>query len=265
MLRQSFLFLPGVSAKKEKVIWQHAADWNSFLAAESIPGIAADTKHQFNSMIEELKSAVYDDNLGLLAKLFPSAEQWRLYQDFRDEAVFLDIETGPRGDVTVVGMSDGETTKTFVQGINLDRQALVDALKPYKLLVTFNGKSFDVPVLQKYFRIPFAMPHVDLKVVCGRLGYTGGLKVIEPQLGIKRPEELKHVTGQQAAELWRCWKATGDKDFFNMLIKYNEEDCINLKTIADRLVPQLWEQTRNGTRVSVELEAETLINKNESV
>lgn len=253
MLRESFIFLPGVSQKKEQVIWQHAPDWNSFLSKESIPSISVDNKRQYNAMIEEVKSAVYDDRLDVLAHRFPSAEQWRLYQDFKDEAAFLDIETGPEGDVTVVGISDGTDTKTLVQGINLDRQSLLDAIKPFKALVTFNGKSFDVPVLKKYFRIPFQMPHVDLKVVCGRLGLTGGLKVIEPQLGIKRPDEIKFVTGQQAAELWRCWKATRDKDFFDMLITYNTEDCINLKTIADKLVPQLWHKTRHG---------ETLINEN---
>lgn len=203
-------------------------------------------KHGHDQTIHAAKSAVYDDDMAALARLFPSVEHWRLYQDYRDEAAFLDIETGPAGDVSMVGVFDGRETRTFVQGVNLDRQTLLDELERYKLLVTFNGKSFDVPVLKKWFRIPFDLPHVDLRHVCASLGLVGGLKAIEKTMEIKRPESIKHVTGQDAAELWRCWKATRDKGFFDMLVTYNEEDCVNLKTIADRVVPQLWHLRRNA-------------------
>jgi len=59
-------------------------------------------------------------------------------------------------------------------------------------------------------------------------------------MDIKRPKILNHVTGEDAAELWRCWKATGDREFFDMLLSYNEEDCVNLQRIADVTVPKLW-------------------------
>lgn len=94
------------------------------------------------------------------------------------------------------------------------------------------------------------MPHIDLRGVCSRVGLIGGLKAIEQQLNIKRPDSIRYVTGNDAAELWRCWKATGDRDFLDMLVTYNEEDIVNLKPIADFAIKKLWGQIRK-TNVNI--------------
>jgi uncharacterized protein YprB with RNaseH-like and TPR domain len=246
MLRQSFIFLPQISERKERKIWQHANDWNEFLE-KPIPGINDKLKHGYNQIISAAKNALLQDNAPYFARLFPSVDQWRLYDHFKGNAAFLDIETASNyGDITVIGISDGNETKTLIRGINLDKETLKEALKPYQMLVTFNGKSFDVPVIQKYFNLPFDMPHIDLKHVCRNVGLVGGLKSIEKEMGIKRPESIKHVRGDDACELWRCWKATGDRDFLDMLVTYNAEDCVNLKTIADQVIPKVWEKTRQS-------------------
>jgi len=244
MLRESFIFLPKVQQTTERNIWAQASDWNAFLDKPKIKGFSPRRKEQADGVVKQAREATLQDDARKLARLFPRNAHWRLYDQFKGNAAFLDIETSYPGTVTLVGIFDGKETKSFIHGYNLDRHTLSEELAKYQMVVTFNGASFDIPVLKHYFQLPFDMPHVDLKNVCTRVGLTGGLKSIEKQLGIARSESIKHVRGEDAAELWRCWKATGDKDFLDMLITYNEEDCVNLPRIASYAIPSLWESLR---------------------
>jgi len=174
-------------------------------------------------------------------------QTWRLYNQFREDAVFLDIETsGFYGDITIIGMYDGQDTKTMVRGHNLDKELLKKALSQYKLIITFNGASFDLPVIRRYFGdvVP-AIPHIDLRHVCSKLDLHGGLKKIEKTLGIRRAEEVEGITGEDAVYLWQQYKATGKQGYLETLVKYNEEDIVNLLPIADTTIARLWEQTRS--------------------
>lgn len=248
MLRESFIFLDRVSDRKESLIWgQGVRDWNDFLSIPKIRGFSRISKDHADGRIKDVRQLFFDEDMTSLARAIPSTEQWRLFADFCHDAVFLDIETeGYYGNVTVVGLYDGRETKTFVRGVNLDRSVLQRELAKHKLVVTYNGSSFDLPVLERYFNMRFDVPHVDLRGVCSRVGLRGGLKSIERQLGIFRPDSLKYVGGDDAAELWRCWKATGDRDYLDMLVAYNEEDVVNLLPVAKKAVGMLWEKVREG-------------------
>ena len=72
-------------------------------------------------------------------------EQWRLFNELRQGAAYLDIETdgvGPGHVVTMVGiLHKGEMT-TLVRGQDLSQEAIGKALDGVKMLVTFNGSSF---------------------------------------------------------------------------------------------------------------------------
>ena len=127
----------------------------------------------------------------------------------------------------------------------MNKEILKRELSKYKLIVTFNGASFDLPVIRKYFgqdSLP-DIPHIDLRGVCSKIGLKGGLKSIEKQIGIARPDDLVHVYGSDAAYLWRKYQATGEKKYLDILIRYNEEDIMNLKPLAEHAVNQLWKQT----------------------
>lgn len=245
MLRNTFLFLPKVGLTTEQRIWQQGiSDWNAFLEAKKVRGFSAARKESAHRKILEFKSELWNENLNYLAKSVPSSEHWRLYDTFRDEAVFLDIETnGYYGSITVIGLYDGNETKTFIRGYNLDRALLEKELQKHKLIVTFNGSSFDLPVIKRYFGLRVHKPHVDLRHVCARVGLTGGLKSIEKQVGIKRAEEVEGVSGSDAVYLWEQFKATKDTDYLNLLVKYNEEDVVNLRPLADRAIKELWGRT----------------------
>ena len=249
MIRQSFIFLDKVGLKTERKIWQQGVeDWESFVASRTIKGFSPERKGHFTKHIKEAKKELYDLNSAYFARTLPKSETWRLYEFFREDAVFLDIETAHYyGYITLIGLYDGHDTKIMINGINLHKDIIKKELSRYKIIVTFNGSSFDLPIIEKYFQgvVPH-IPHIDLRHVCSRIGLNGGLKAIEKQLNIKRLPELKHVTGEDAAELWRTFRATGDRYYLDLLIKYNEEDIINLKPIADFTVKELWKRIRDG-------------------
>ena len=245
MIKKSFIFLDGISHRGEQNIWKRGIhDWNSFLNAKRVPGISDRKKAILNDQVEIAKFQLIDNNAPYFAKKLPSAEHWRLYDQFKDEVCFLDIESSFDNRITVIGMYDGNNTKIMVDGFNLENDIINDELSKYNLLVTFNGKSFDVPMIKRYFNTSFPMPHLDLRHAGARIGLNGGLKNIEKEIGIKRAEEVEHIVGDQAPQLWRCWKATGDKRFLDLLVKYNEEDIVNLKPLTEYVIPRLWDQTK---------------------
>lgn len=248
MIRNSFIFLDRIGNRLEKRIWESGIEnWDHFLEAGKIGGIGM-RKCLYDMQIRKARESLYSMNSSYFKRILPSSETWRLYPFFKEDAVFLDIETaGYYGYITVIGLFDGVGTKIMINGINLEKDIIKKELSKYKLIVTFNGSSFDLPVIERYFQgvLP-DVPHMDLRHVCSKIGLKGGLKAIERQLNIKRLPELAHVTGEDAAELWRVFKATGDEYYLNLLIKYNEEDIINLKTIADFAVKELWKRTRYG-------------------
>jgi uncharacterized protein len=246
MIERSFSFLDSLGARGEQMLWkQGILTWHDFLKTElsCIKGISPKRKLFYDQKILEARKALYSQDSAYFSEKLSSAEAWRLYSYFRDEAVFLDIETtgfGSSSYLTVIGLFDGISTKTMIQGINLDFQALSEELRRYKLIVTFNGASFDLPFIQKrHSGIIPDLPHLDLRALCARIGLSGGLKQIEKQLGIQRREIVQKFNGGDALTLWKMYRATGDPYYLELLVEYNEEDIINLKKIADFAVKKL--------------------------
>jgi len=246
MIRESFVLLPSVRYRTETKFWNQGLNsWDDFIASPKVKGLSTARKDNFTWRLQEAKKHLRNDNASFFTNTLPFSDQWRLYDQFKDEAVYLDIETnGYYSGITVVGLSDGVDAKTLVRGFNLDRSLLKKELEKYKLIVTFNGASFDLPVIQRYFNIRPNVPHVDLRFVCQKIGYVGGLKSIEKQLGISRRPEVDGFSGGDAVYLWEMWKSTGDRDYLNKLVWYNEEDILNLRPLAEKMIPKLWSKVR---------------------
>lgn len=241
MIQSSFIFLPKISNKKEQNIWkQGIKNWNDFLKAESIKGISKKAKAFYDLKIREAKKELADDNSFYFQKLLPSTETWRLYEYFKEDCCFLDIESYEYGkNIIIVGLYDGIDTKIMVKNINLNMNILKKELEKYKIIITFNGSSFDIPNINKYY--PKTIPeiaHIDLRHASVKVGLKGGLKMIEEQLNIKRPQHLK-AYGENPIDLWRAFKASGDKEYLDLLIQYNEEDIINLKPLMEYVYEKL--------------------------
>jgi uncharacterized protein YprB with RNaseH-like and TPR domain len=236
MIRNSFIFLDRVGANKEKMWWQSGlVDWNAFLDAKDVPGISKLRKGYYDRQLEEARAHLAGYNSSYFSDKLPRSEAWRLYDHFRDDCLFLDIETtGYYGDITVIGMYDGKEVMTLVKNRSLDKDNLKKILSNYKLLVTFNGLSFDVPAINRCFNnIVPDIPHLDLRFPLRRLGYTGGLKKIESELGVKRSEATQGLDGLDAVRLWHDYIRKGDQDALDLLVDYNTEDIINLEPLAE--------------------------------
>lgn len=232
MIKTSFIFLERFGSRREQQLRQQGiSDWSAFLQAPRIKGIPPTKKTYYDRRIREATRALHDGNSSWFVGKLPGKEMWRLYDYFKEECCFLDIETDQRGMVTVVGISNYYETKTLVRGLNLEKKMLLGALSPFKLLITFNGAAFDLPKLRKQFSFEPNVPHIDLKPLCVKLGWKGGLKEVEKRLNLKRPT---HLYGNPV-DLWKAFHASGDREYLELLVDYNKEDCENLKGVMDAI------------------------------
>ncbi|MBU0470701.1 MAG: ribonuclease H-like domain-containing protein [Nanoarchaeota archaeon] len=240
MIKKSFLFLERINSRKEKNIWkQGIKDWQDFLKADKVRGISVGKKSYYDRKLREAQVALLNDKAEFFKRKLPSKEIWRLYSHFKEECCFLDVEVDSFGKVILVGISDYYNSNFFVKGINLNQQRLEKELSKYKLVITFNGSSFDLPKLKKQFHLEVTSPHLDLKPLCVNLGLKGGLKEVEKILNLKRPANL---TGNPV-ELWKTFHASGDREWLELLIEYNKEDIENLKGVTDFVYRKLLDQT----------------------
>ncbi|MBI3033852.1 ribonuclease H-like domain-containing protein [Candidatus Woesearchaeota archaeon] len=237
MIRNSFIFLDRFGPVRERGLWQSGiSGWQQFLDAKKVRLVGDASKLFYDRQLIKARQSLLQDDSMFFSQRMPYSEHWRLYDYFRDQSVFLDIETSGLSDyddITVVGLYDGKDAKTMIKGINLNYKHLQEELAKYKMIITFNGLSFDIPFIRKFISVQ-NIPHFDLRFGCRKLGLTGGLKSIERQLGIKRSNEVvAGMNGGDAAELWRMHKGSGDDYYLNLLVEYNEEDVLNLKPLAD--------------------------------
>ena len=233
MLERTFCHLSGVSPRLESLLWAEGIrSWEEFLAAPTPPlpsGRQTAAAAELHQSRESLKGC---DPLWFSRRL-PSREQWRLLSAFRDSVAYLDIETtglGHPGDhITSIALYDGRTVHTYVHGENLHR--FRDDIGRYRLLVTYNGKRFDVPFIQRTLGISLDQAHVDLMYILQALGFRGGLKGCERQLGITR-DGLDGVDGAFAVHLWRDYRQSGRTASLETLLAYNSADAVNLEALC---------------------------------
>ena len=189
-----------------------------------------------------------------LARLVRRVEHWRLFPELSAEARYIDIETtglAATDPITLVGVSDGHGTVVLVRGQNLSGRALGALLADARLLVTFNGTTFDLPHLRAAFPgLPWDLPHFDLAFEGRQVGLGGGLKAIEAALGRRRPRGLTGVSGPEAARLWRSHEA-GDPHALRKLVRYCRADVEALVELAPRIHDRLAKAARaHGTSTS---------------
>ncbi|MEK6984372.1 MAG: ribonuclease H-like domain-containing protein [Nanoarchaeota archaeon] len=245
MITNTFIFLERIGYKLEKNIWENGIyDWDSFLKRNKIKGLSRHRKLYYDRKISNARKALYNFDSGYFLDLLPQSEMWRLYDFFKEDAIFLDIETTGLSkdvnDITLIGLYDGLNTKIMIKGINLNFNELKKELQKYKLIVTFNGAVFDLPFIEKIYpgSLP-KIPNFDVRAITDRLGLRGGLKNIEKTLAIKRSHTIEKFYGGDALTLWKMYRATGEEYYINLLVEYNEYDIINLKIIAEHCVKKI--------------------------
>jgi uncharacterized protein YprB with RNaseH-like and TPR domain len=170
---------------------------------------------------------------------------------------FLDTET--------TGLSGGTGTMAFMVGLGFfeedgfrvlqvflrdpgDEPALIhlldDLLPQFEGLVSFNGRGFDVPILETRFvlaRRPFplaATPHLDLLGPARRLWRmrlpSCSLGTLEGEvLGVRRDQA--DVPGGEIPFIYRDYLRTGDAREIARVFYHNRVDVLSLVALAVRL------------------------------
>ncbi len=244
MIESTFVLLKGIGEHTERRLWENGVeDWHAFLARDTIPGISPARKQAYDHDLSSAMRHLREGCAQHFCRCLKPRDHWRLFETFRSNAVFLDIETtgdpAPQGDVTVVGLYAQGRMTSLVQGRSLTEARLQRELSQYDLIVTFFGSIFDLPFLRaKFPGLVVDCPHFDLCFAARRLGLGGGLKRIESELGIHRQSDLQGLDGWEAVRLWNRWRQ-GQASALELLLRYNEADTKNLEPLAELLYSRL--------------------------
>lgn len=239
MLKKTFCHIEGISTDSEKLLWENGVDhWDHFY--EMFDTLDCLPKGKLEKIKTELpfsQKALESKDLQYFKSRLPSKEHWRLFNI--GKAAYVDIETTgiSRGsaEITVIGIYDGAIPHLYVNGKNL-HEAHAKLLE-FDIVVTFNGKQFDLPFIQHQFAYDYDFIHLDLRYMLRELGLRGGLKSIERQLGILRESEVEGIDGFEAVRLWYRYKR-GNLEALQTLLRYNECDIVNLKTLLEYYLKQ---------------------------
>lgn len=222
MLINTFCHIPRVSLAKEKALWSKGVlTWDDYRKA--FPKVAH---------IDDSETHLKQKNPNYFADGLKSDQHWRLFPDFQESVAFVDIETTGLDknfdQITTIALYDGNQVRTYVNGQNLSE--FKRDIQDYRLLVTFNGKTFDVPFIRNFLGVDMGQAHIDLRYVFAKIGYKGGLKAVERRLGIDRGD-LRDVDGFFAVSLWQEYKRRKNERALETLLAYNCADVVNLEKL----------------------------------
>ena len=229
MITASFRHIRGIGGMRERQLWLAGVrSWDELPQGDVLsPRLDGRLREGVAESRERLLAGAFDWFAGLL----PQTEHWRLLPQVIEHAACLDIECTDSGAVSVIGVLDREGLRSYRGGRDLEE--FVERARGWRALITFNGASFDLPILARTFPA-FRPPcvHVDLKHMFQRLRERGGLKEIEPRMGMYRPDHLARLTGLDAVALWHA-QARGEPAALRRLLEYNLYDVFHLRPLAE--------------------------------
>ncbi len=227
MLLNSFCCFDGISPDAERMLWRNGfINWRQL--AVVAPPLSSRKCQHLREQIPEMEAALEGRLVDYFLQRLPIGYRLRLWPFFAEQTAFLDLEsTGLdlASEVTVVGLHFQGKLTQMIKERDLDR--LLDSWGQIKLLITFNGERFDIPLLKRRFGLEFVPSHIDLWKEAKVHGYAGGLKQIEQQMGISRLS--KGIDGRTACELWVNRNRDG---CLQRLLEYNRDDVLNLRRMA---------------------------------
>lgn len=242
-LENTFLGVDGVGETTERNLWQAGVThWDEF--HRNVDGVGERRAARIGAFIDEGRNRLSEGDAGFFAGALPGTERWRLYENFREDTAYFDIETtglDPHHDrVTTVSIHQAGETRTFVRGRDLTAERLSNEFDQASVIISFNGAQFDIPFLERSFDLTIELPHIDLMYPLRRLNLSGGLKAIERQVGIDR--ERPDITGRDAVRLWYDYAHSGDVGALETLVQYNRADTRNLERLMEFTATRLHEE-----------------------
>ncbi len=231
VLRNTFCHVAGVGSGTERKLWQAGVRaWDDVAGAASLP-LPLPRADALRLTVAESAVQLAAQDVGWFAARLRANEQWRLFPHFADSTAYLDIETtglgGGTDHITTIVLYDGKTIRHYVHGRNLEQFG--PDVRQYRLLVTYNGRCFDVPFIRQTMSLPMEQANIDLRFVMNSMGIRGGLKGVERQFGLDRGR-LADLDGYFAVLLWQEY-LRGDRGALETLLAYNALDVVNLATL----------------------------------
>ncbi|TVR13158.1 MAG: hypothetical protein EA401_07450 [Planctomycetota bacterium] len=270
MLDRSFIFAEGITIEMERSLWrQGVTSWQALRkhSGQAVEAIGEARTRKLQGAIEEAERALQQGDHLWFSKHWPEKETWRLWRGYcsSEEVALVDIETTGRtpgfDQITVIGLSNGQQEWAYVADRPLpgdeSLQRFTEAIKAFRLVVTYNGIGFDIPFIEKHFRnqnYHLEQPHIDLMWPARSLGLTGGLKDMEQQIGIARDDAIAGMRGNEAIALWGAWK-NGDRSAYDKLVTYCKADCTNLQAFAEHVYERKWAETYTPYANDIDLDS----------
>jgi uncharacterized protein YprB with RNaseH-like and TPR domain len=233
LLKNTFIHIPGIGEKTEILLWSKSIlSWDDVCHANFIKSFSTKRLGFIKEIVSTSREMLAKCDAGYFARNLHAGDHWRIFPEFREKIAYIDIETtGLESwyhDITTIALYSGGELKHYVLGENLDN--FKKDIYDYSVLVTYNGKLFDIPFIENKLGIKLDHVHIDLRWVLKSLGITGGLKGCEKKLGIDR-DELEGVSGAFAPELWGEYRRNNNRQALETLIAYNMLDVLNLEKL----------------------------------
>ncbi|NOY65350.1 MAG: exonuclease, partial [Nitrospirae bacterium] len=130
MIRHTFTLLDGIGEKTEKRLWQSGlVTWNDFIETDYLPCFSPFRAEFYRELLLGFKYELDSGNSSVFKECLNSGEHWRLFDQFRESAICLDIETngyapGRGGEITIIGLYNGQDYEVLISGENLDKDYL---------------------------------------------------------------------------------------------------------------------------------------------
>jgi uncharacterized protein len=240
MIQNSFVHLPGIGAGTEDKFWSlgiHTWDDLDKNLNTLFKGARAE---MIATALDEGRQAVEAREFSYFQGKLKGNEMWRLLPAFlgneiESDIAYLDIETTGLGfppqcqSTTIAVLFRGELHLEHDRARKA--KLLRDVHENAKLLVTFNGGTFDLPFLRREFNLELRHPHLDLRFWLARLGFKGGLKAIQKSFEEVPQREDFDIDGYDAVRLWNLHRR-GVANALETLFTYNAEDTLVLEHLA---------------------------------
>lgn len=221
----TFHHIKGIGLKTEAWLWKSTITHKQFLA--TVP-----------PKLQKYKHAVVDTPKLSVVKFFSGlekSEQWRIFNWSNAKIGYLDIETTGWNhcddNITSAAVHSNRETKVFLACKNFNNMdTLPQYLHQFDIIVTFSGKSFDIPFIKTNMQTSLhEFAHIDVHYLC-----KGGLKKAENTYGLPR-RPYKDMGGVDAILLFQDFENTGNVDALRQLIAYNVDDVIRLPHLLTKI------------------------------
>lgn len=236
LLEQSLCILPGVSPEAEIRLRRSGVLTCRQLSQEADGHFSVAHAVRIRESFAQFELAARFGLVEWFAGQLPVGHRVRVLRDFMDDAVYYDIETDgmARGSrITCITTLRGGRLRSFVRGRDLN--SFLEEWANAKILVGFNSKRFDTPMVCREFGLAAVPAQIDLMDEAAQYGLRGGLKSIEKQVGFKR-KASSCASGVDAIDFWHRFHDEGDEDALASLLAYNQNDVLSLRHLVNHLL-----------------------------